>query len=218
MDATHATEPPLLASTLFGRSHRAPGGLLARCATPLALIWATAAFATGSDPDVRTRLPPPLIGHTVVSGDTLYSLARKYGSSVELLIEENGITDVRKVRTGTLLRVPYSKTSIRRNIEHFVESSEIQLRSAHFESALESAEAARALLDALPDASHRKSRVRLEIVRATVQVAFGDHDAALSSLGRALKTDPDLELDPAVVSPKVMRVFHAAREPIPSTP
>ncbi len=60
--------------------------------------------------------------------------------------------------------------------------------------------------------------MRLEIVSATVHVALGDRDAALSSLERALQADPDLALDPAVVPPKVLRVFRAARERIPATP
>ncbi len=180
-------------------------------------MWATASFAVGSDPDAR---PPALsIDHTIVSGDTLYSLARHYGSSVEVLLEVNGITDVRKVRTGTVLRVPLdSETAIRLEIERFIERSETHLRAAYFEAALESADSARALLDALSESSQKRSRVRLEIVSATIYMALGDREAALSSMGRALLADPDLELDPTVVSPKVMRVLHAARAPNPSTP
>jgi len=173
----------------------------------------------GSDPDGGTRPPALSIDHTIVSGDTLYALARHYGSSVEILMELNGVADVRQLTTGTVLRVPIdSETASRLEIERFIERSETRLRSARFEAALESADAARVLLDALPDSSQRKSRVRLEIVSATVHVALGDRDAALSSLRRAIQADPDLALDPAVVSPKVLRVFHAAREPIPSTP
>ena len=166
----------------------------------------------GSDPDAGPAAPPLLIDHTVVSGETLYSLARQYGSSVELLMEENGIADVRKLKTGTLLRVPLdSKTTSQLQIERFIERSETHLRSARFEAALESADAARVLLDALPNSSKRKSRVQLEIVSATVHVALGDRDAALSCLERALQADSDLALNPAVVSPKVLRVFRAAR-------
>jgi hypothetical protein len=60
--------------------------------------------------------------------------------------------------------------------------------------------------------------VRLEIVSATVYVAWGDRDAALSSLARALQADPDLALDPALISPKLLSVFRAARQHRPTSP
>jgi hypothetical protein len=133
-------------------------------------------------------------------------------------MEVNGITDVLKVMTGTVLLIPVDfKTASRLEIERFIERSETHLRAARFVAALESADSARALMDGLPKSSQRRSRVRLEIVSVTIHVAFGDRESALSSMGRALLADPDLELDPAVVSPKVMRVFHAARAPNPST-
>ncbi len=45
---------------------------------------------------------------------------------------------------------------------------------------------------------------------ATAYLALGQNDAALESLERALIADPDLELDPALTSPKVLAVFRAA--------
>jgi LysM repeat protein len=158
-----------------------------------------------------TRSPARFVDHTIASGDTLFSIARDYGSSVEVLMEVNGIADVRKVRTGTVLRVPVDPEAAGRQIERLIDRSEAHVRDARFRAALESADAARALLDSLPDSAQKESRVRLEIVTATIYVAWGDRDAALSSLGRALRDDPDLALDPAVVSPKILRVFHAAR-------
>ncbi|MBW2493828.1 MAG: hypothetical protein JRE43_03675, partial [Deltaproteobacteria bacterium] len=53
--------------------------------------------------------------------------------------------------------------------------------------------------------------VRLEIASATAHVALGRTEAALESLERALIADPNLELDPALTSPKVLAVFRAAR-------
>ena len=46
-------------------------------------------------------------------------------------------------------------------------------------------------------------------------MALGQTDAALESLERALITDPSLELDPALTSPKVLAVFRAARGRVP---
>jgi murein DD-endopeptidase MepM/ murein hydrolase activator NlpD len=166
------------------------------------------------------------IEHWIADGDTLFLLAVRYGSSVQLLVDANGIADVRKLQVGSLLRVPLiplapppslpvravASTKINRiEVESLIERGEKQLRDARFEAALESADAARALLGASPTPSEKENRVRLEIVSATAAVALGDHDAARSSLRRALQANPDLTLDPALVSPKVLRALRAAR-------
>jgi membrane-bound lytic murein transglycosylase D len=44
--------------------------------------------------------------HTIRSGDTLYGLARQNGLTVELLAEANPGLDPRRLRIGTLLRIP----------------------------------------------------------------------------------------------------------------
>ena len=84
------------------------------------------------------------------------------------------------------------------------------MRAAHFEQALASANEARDRFDAQNSAANDPGYVRLEIASATAYVALGQNDAALESLERALIADPDLELDPALTSPKVLAVFHAA--------
>jgi hypothetical protein len=104
------------------------------------------------------------------------------------------------------------KARPQRVVERLIERSENQLRDARFEAALESANTARALLDASPSRSQTESRVRIEIVSATAAVALGDDAAARSSLERALQANSDLTLDPALVSPKVLRVLRAARQ------
>lgn len=67
-------------------------------------------------PKVPTRPAPPVgatvsarkIGtiHTVVQGDTLYSLARRYGTTVTELARVNNLKDVRVIRLGAALLVP----------------------------------------------------------------------------------------------------------------
>ena len=56
-----------------------------------------------------TAPPPPADGsavyHTIVSGDTLYALARKYGTTVKNLCYLNGITEKSTLRLGKKLRV-----------------------------------------------------------------------------------------------------------------
>jgi LysM repeat protein len=192
------------------------------------LTWATHAFAIDAEPSS----PPPFVDHTVVQGDTLYALAMRYGSSVELMVRANGIADVRRLRIGATLQAPLvqstlqtvaparplvAKSSDLLEIEQLLERSETQLRDARFEAALDSAEAARKILDRSAVSSLRSSRVRLEIISATVYIAWGKRDAALSSLTRALQADPDLALDPALISPKVLSVFRAARMQLPTS-
>jgi tetratricopeptide (TPR) repeat protein len=88
---------------------------------------------------------------------------------------------------------------------------EAELRAAHFEQALASADEARDRIDAQNGTADDPGRVRLEIASATAYVALAQNDAALESLERALIADPDLELDPALTSPKVLAVFRVAR-------
>ena len=85
------------------------------------------------------------------------------------------------------------------------------MSAAHFEQALASASEARDRIDARARSADNPDRVRLEIASATAYVALGRNDAALESLERALIADPDLELDPALTSPKELAVFRTAR-------
>ncbi len=54
---------------------------------------------------------PASILHTVVPGDTLYGIAKKYGTTVELLQKSNGISGD-QIYPGTKLKVNQSKFSI----------------------------------------------------------------------------------------------------------
>lgn len=44
--------------------------------------------------------------HTVKSGDTFYSISRKYGVSADQMMRYNGIKDASKLRIGAVLKVP----------------------------------------------------------------------------------------------------------------
>jgi murein DD-endopeptidase MepM/ murein hydrolase activator NlpD len=48
---------------------------------------------------------PPIGLHRVAAGETLGAIAGRYGTSVSVLAQLNGITDVNRVREGTLLRI-----------------------------------------------------------------------------------------------------------------
>lgn len=90
--------------------------------------------------------------------------------------------------------------------------AEASLRGADFERALKGAEGVRRDLQgqaSAPGAGER--RARAEVLAATAEVALGRDEAARRSFERALAANPRLELDPARTSPKVRRVFDAAR-------
>ena len=96
-------------------------------------------------------------------------------------------------------------------IAALLDRCEAELRAAHFERALASAGEARDRIDARNGTADAPGRVRLEIASATAYVGLGQNDAALESLERALIANPNLELDPALISPKVLAIFRVAR-------
>jgi len=65
---------------------------------------------TSSAPSGTKMAPaPPADGsavyHTIVSGDTLYALARRYGTTVSAICQLNGITVKTTLRPGKKLRM-----------------------------------------------------------------------------------------------------------------
>lgn len=93
-----------------------------------------------------------------------------------------------------------------------LERAESLIRSARFDDALGEIERVR------PDAVRPDERVRLEVLAATAQVAFGDETAARASIGRALRADPKLALDESSTSPKLLRVLDDARAVLAAPP
>jgi LysM repeat protein len=66
-----------------------------------------AATAVPTTPAVAPTAPASGFTHyTVQRGDTLYSIARRYGTTVEAIMAANGITDPRTLRAGQVLLIP----------------------------------------------------------------------------------------------------------------
>jgi hypothetical protein len=222
-------------ATLLPFSQRSPTGprphRFLLLTTLLAWTGITPVFALEPSSAPEKNSTQLLFEHTIEAGDTLSTLAERYGSSVEAMVQANAVTNVRKLQIGARLRVPFTRSVTasslpatpiassdkkhRIEIERLTLRSEKQLRDARFEAALDSVHAARALLSETPDSFQRNSRVRLEIVSATIHVALGDNAAAQLSMQRALQADSGLTLDPAVVSPKVLRILRIARQHAP---
>lgn len=72
---------------------------------------AAASKKSGSSAAASTTAPPPppadgsAVYHTIVSGDTLYALSRKYGTTVQKICNLNGITTKTTLRPGRKLRI-----------------------------------------------------------------------------------------------------------------
>jgi LysM repeat protein len=112
--------------------------------------------------------------------------------------------------TGTTVVAAALPTHFR-TVDGLLAIVEDELLNAHFQNALQTSQTARRLLEQRQDPVHADPRrVRLEIFSATAHTAFGDSQAARLSFERALESDPDLVLDPALHSPKVLRAFEAA--------
>jgi len=191
-----------------------------------ALAWTPPIFAVEAESETGDTPSEGPVYHTVAPGETLWDIADLYGTSAASLMRENEIEDATKIWVGTRLRVPApaaakptfdveaqleGERSESPEITALLDRCEAELRGARFEQALASAEEARELIEAREGPGGDRGRARLEVASATAYVALGQNDAALESLERALVADPDLELDPALTSPKVLAVFRAAR-------
>ncbi|HEX8371711.1 MAG TPA: LysM domain-containing protein [Chthoniobacterales bacterium] len=82
----------------------------AAATTPAPAPATTGAPATETAPApaaAATPTPDPnVLQHTVVKGDNLTNLAKKYNTSVEAIQKLNKITDARKMQVGQVLSIP----------------------------------------------------------------------------------------------------------------
>jgi hypothetical protein len=86
------------------------------------------------------------------------------------------------------------------------------LAGAYFETALSLADSTRGLLEAGAGSPAQASRrARLEVMAAEAEVALGRPTRARRSLERALSANPDIELDEALTSPRLLELLPAAR-------
>jgi peptidoglycan/xylan/chitin deacetylase (PgdA/CDA1 family) len=71
------------------------------------------ATPTGETPPTATPTPVSgTISYTIVRGDTLFSLARRFGTTVEAITSLNGIADPNTIEVGDTILIPTSGTPI----------------------------------------------------------------------------------------------------------
>jgi tetratricopeptide (TPR) repeat protein len=109
-------------------------------------------------------------------------------------------------------RVPESSASPLLDATEQIAAAEKALREARFELAVEWAERGRRLLEREgPAREVPGQRAQLEVLAATAEIALGQEEAARESLERALRAQPELNLDSALYSPKLVRLFEEVR-------
>lgn len=103
---------------------------------------------------------------------------------------------------------PAARAPVVPDLDAALDRAEQLLRDARFADARSEL---RRLRPRLAAGGGREQRVRLEVLEATTLLAFGDEPAARTSLERALRADPQLELDARSTPRKVQRAFDAVR-------
>ena len=91
-------------------SGAAAGAKATRSAVPATASVSSTAAATrmAAQPTATTGAPVTgmSIMHTVQAGENLYRIARKYGTSVQAIVQVNNITDVTRIAVGQKIAIP----------------------------------------------------------------------------------------------------------------
>jgi LysM repeat protein len=56
--------------------------------------------------NVESKARVQVVHHKVKRGETLYEIARRYGASVQRIVQVNGLRQSRLLRVGSTLRIP----------------------------------------------------------------------------------------------------------------
>lgn len=120
----HITVPELTkANNLSSNAALQPGKKLmipvktpvAPAATETSLALPTLSTAAPTAPEAPVRASTEIVKHVVASGESLGTIARKYGIKVGELAAANNITDPAKIRVGQPLVIPAGKSGVTKN-------------------------------------------------------------------------------------------------------
>ncbi len=154
--------------------------------------------------------------HTMRRGDTVWGISSRHGVDARALENLNHLGDVHTLPVGLRLVLPAppggaedSSIPVRQALAEALWA----LRRARFEEALEAADLGRGASDALESSVQRTALgAQLDLVSASVELAFGRHEAALAHLVSALQLEPRLALDASTISPKILSLLEEARQ------
>jgi len=179
----------------------------------LALLLTAPALGAGATPEERAALEEraDYVVHTLQRGQTLWARADQHGVEVDEIVRLNRIENVRRVPVGLRLVISKTRDPDRIAVDEQLAQAEWALRSARFEEALASSEQARELLAPLGEDAGTRARLgHLELVAASVAIAFGREDEALARVESALAANAALPVHADLVSPKVLAVVREA--------
>jgi len=77
-------------------------------------VWSKPVFAAASTTDLRNVGAAPVAAETIYvvrRGDTLYSIARRFGTMVNAIVSLNGLTNPNMIYVGQRLRIPDGSTT-----------------------------------------------------------------------------------------------------------
>jgi hypothetical protein len=146
--------------------------------------------------------------HTLRPGESVWRLTRRYGSDSDAVVAANRIDDAHRLPVGLRLLIPPRSPLGEADLALGLALAE--LRRARFDEAREAATRARDALahEAAPDGVRS---AEVELVAATVELAYGREDSARTRLGQALRAHPGLRLDPDTAPPRLLRLLDQAR-------
>jgi tetratricopeptide (TPR) repeat protein len=107
----------------------------------------------------------------------------------------------------TMVGICFSQSMTQDSLEIMLERAKDHYYGGEYESAIKQLQSALLYLKQLKQTDQVEAYKYL----AFSYVAFGDHDKAKVQFRKALILDPQLELDPATVSPKIIKVFEEAK-------
>jgi LysM repeat protein len=195
----------LCALTLVVCLAGAPRGLCAQT-----LGTASPSAAAPPEPSAAAADAPRV--HVVSPGENLWRVAFQYGVALDDLARANGIEDPTRIEAGRRLVIPRNGARAVRGAAQRADAllarAETALAGAQFERAQQLALAARGELE---HEGEPNQCARLEVIDATIEVAYGRDAAAVESFERALVADPDLALDPHSTTPRLLAALEIAR-------
>ncbi len=178
-------------------------------------------------PGTKVTIPVEIL-HTVRKGESLSSIAKRYYGHFDaskLIARYNGIKDPINLEVGTRLILPISDLHIVKKKKSPSRPSarpSTPPRGREGEAFLEKGTSDYFMGDYIGSVKNLKKAVASGLTKnddiskahrflAYSYVALNDREKAKDSFRQALRVDPDLQLDPVYVSPKIMEVFEEVK-------